>query len=648
MMDSCREAKVVETETKKSIWCKLVKKWSDGDARVGKVLAKVVRLAGRNVEEWPINNFFMSSSDGVESFVARNFREVLRLTPVDAWEDIIALGPADMPLPSIESKNIRMLPKLWRRLSAEGASAAKESAEIELGEFLCSLLGWSLTKRRQLSNLSFLEARVESTRIRLPHVVAIRFAYRDDGANLAQVAVDVEQVSARIDTSRQSSSGIVINIAMLDYKEAKELQRSLAREHTILLLGEKELRAILLSKRYIDKFEQIAVDYLGLLRMNPYVWDKPVDRPEMFFGRELEVDEVFGSPADDFIIVGTRRIGKSSLLRHLDRLASANKNERTPIYVDCSVFESAHDIILRLTEVINSRRMKRIGLSTFGQMVRTTQSVHAKGHRFLLLFDEVDRLVASAEASSNWRFFEVMRDLSNSGLVQCVFSGHKVLVTAWRNQQSPLFNFVRPLYLSTLSTEGARKLIQIPMRSMNLEYERPAIVDEIISETGGHPSFIQALCGLIVRAVDRKAETRRGEIDQLVVQEARSSREYRELVLKTFSIEGNLSKLDQLIVLELTKAGQNSFEIQHLLDALLVRCSGLGFDPSSIVTADSIAHSLVDLEIAGVVIKRGTSRNNRDGGEYSWTVSAFPEFLGRSLPVDRKIEELVRDLKNGQ
>ena len=59
---------------------------------------------------------------------------------------------------------------------------------------------------------------------------------------------------------------------------------------------------------------------------NPYTWRTIVCDPDMFYGREQELDEVaarlHGKVPLNISVIGPRRIGKSSLLWHISRPSS--------------------------------------------------------------------------------------------------------------------------------------------------------------------------------------------------------------------------------------------------------------------------------------------------------------------------------------
>jgi len=59
----------------------------------------------------------------------------------------------------------------------------------------------------------------------------------------------------------------------------------------------------------------------GTVRSNPFTYGNPISDPRRFFGREREVEQIFGRLRNEEFesssVVGDRRIGKTSLLNFL-------------------------------------------------------------------------------------------------------------------------------------------------------------------------------------------------------------------------------------------------------------------------------------------------------------------------------------------
>ena len=72
---------------------------------------------------------------------------------------------------------------------------------------------------------------------------------------------------------------------------------------------------------------------------NPYVVGQWV-RGERFYGRSALIDEILDGPRNSLWVLGTRRIGKTSLLKQLEHLTSTERREYLPIFWD---FQGADD-----------------------------------------------------------------------------------------------------------------------------------------------------------------------------------------------------------------------------------------------------------------------------------------------------------------
>ena len=189
---------------------------------------------------------------------------------------------------------------------------------------------------------------------------------------------------------------------------------------------------------------------------------------------------------------------------------------------------------------------------------------------------------------------------------------------------------------------SALKLATQPMHPLGITYENPERAEEVVSETGGHPSFLQFYCSSLIQVLDEKRES---EIRTDHLRAVWGRHDYRAFVLKSYRYEKNLSDLEKLLVLLLVRSGQQSFGVSKILRAL----EHIG----SSVSAHDVAASLDNLEIAGFLksdskdrvgrakVKKGAGKQRRASVlEYSWTIPAFPRALSESWPVDREVEEL--------
>lgn len=265
--------------------------------------------------------------------------------------------------------------------------------------------------------------------------------------------------------------------------------------------------------------------------MNPYSFTEPVRRDEMFFGRgellnELLVNFSGGNP-QSFSLVGGRRMGKTSLLRALERklLAHGSNHQRAlggsvyavPVYIDLN-FDSVHTradffalALERLGEVLItaghapsvdwSRAVGALRNADSGALVadferlfvdlRTELRPQIGALQAVLLVDEAEHMIGQEWASqlhSNLRAL-----LSNRPLVQdnlsLIMAGSSDFYTRISEEGSPLRNILIKRLLHAFNEDEMRALMREPIHGT-----LPLPVEQAVSEAaGGHPFLAQYL-----------------------------------------------------------------------------------------------------------------------------------------------------------
>ena len=97
----------------------------------------------------------------------------------------------------------------------------------------------------------------------------------------------------------------------------------------------------------------------------PYVVGQWV-RGERFYGREAQIAEILGGPRNWIWLLGTRRVGKTSLLKQLEHLTAGGGQGFFPLFWD---FQGAddrqgltldfHDALLDAEERLDARESSR-------------------------------------------------------------------------------------------------------------------------------------------------------------------------------------------------------------------------------------------------------------------------------------------------
>ncbi|HAJ60434.1 MAG TPA: hypothetical protein DCP31_15155, partial [Cyanobacteria bacterium UBA8543] len=253
---------------------------------------------------------------------------------------------------------------------------------------------------------------------------------------------------------------------------------------------------------------------------NPYVVDHPVT-DDLFIGREdilLRLEEVWRMTehCPSVVLYGHRSMGKSSILRNLGiRLETQTTvvdfNMQWVGLVDNTgelLYKLAIKIYDALPVALQERREEpsrkqfcdRNPYTALDRFLRHLDRVRA-GQRFIVTIDEfelIEKLIEEQRLEP--RLLEFWQ-----GLIQTypwfllIFAGLHTLEEMTQDYWHPLLESVTAIPVSFLSPEAAKRLIEQPSPTFNLDYE-PNAVEEIIKLTNGQPYLIQLIGrGLVTR-----------------------------------------------------------------------------------------------------------------------------------------------------
>lgn len=572
------------------------------------------------------------------NFFSNFYKQILRALDFALWAELLEeLEPTNNQLTRREALKLCQLSIQWGNLLSANRRVRLEAIPVFL-QALAETLGWQLKKPIELGNELIHMVEIRGLSVGFPPIspLIITFVPKNEGS-AARALEWIEGVIHRLATLKAAGGEIAINIVIGNGTQANEYSRLLRKDKGYLLVDETSLKQILSADRYGSELESVIKSSLGLQRLNPYRSEGPVDRPEMFYGRKDEVATILNSSTQNFMVVGSRRIGKSSLLARLLHDTAASESRR-PVMLDCANIKTPQDFAERLAARINPKRLHRIQIGRLAQAIRAARSTSEVP--FLLLLDEADGIIQLAREHSDWTILNVLRELSNTGAVQCVIAGYKALYEAWQDLSTPLYNFVNPLYLSVLSEESARKLVTEPLRKLGVTFKENELLQQIIDESGCHPAFLQFFCSELIRHLDKDSGHLIGASH---INFVRETQDYREFVLKPYNFEENLSRLERWLVLSLAHARQHYFSSHLVLEAFGSKEPWLHIE--------NVAKALRDLELAGLIRVRGLSSKTERGEDklglqYIWTIPAFPLTLDSSLDIESHIAELTKELAN--
>ncbi len=375
-----------------------------------------------------------------------------------------------------------------------------------------------------------------------------------------------------------------------------------------VILNENDVRQIttgtITAKRMLHQICQ----QLPISALSPYEISSPVVG-NRFFGREYEIRTILSHPETNYVIVGVRRIGKTSLLLETRRRMNDMGDHRV-FFFDCSDFNSPDDYIRAVTTEVAIKERERMNLRQFPHFLRRRS---AKGSKPLTFFlDEIDHLI-EFDRRENWTLLRVLRSSAIQGYCRYILSGFREVIEECLRVETPLFNFVTTLSLGNMSRDETRRLVKVPMQNMGVSIEcEGEVVNQIFEETAGHPNFVQYYCYFLVQLMDRQGRRQIRPKDLALLY---GDPEFERYVFRTFS--SNTTELEKAIVYGLVDREQ--FTLRDIDVALKKR-------KVRRVTGQQLEQACDSLRIAGILDKQGQY--------FSFATPILPRMLRERYDVD--------------
>jgi hypothetical protein len=287
---------------------------------------------------------------------------------------------------------------------------------------------------------------------------------------------------------------------------------------------------------------------------NPYSTGRPlIPGSPVFVGRQDIFDFVKKSISGGHLVVlvGERRMGKSSILR---QLSTRMGDDWVVAYLDGQglgltggLENWLADIALEISRVAglhSSPSPTELGSqpgSLFEAFLQQVGLGIDQGRRLLLLFDEFEEIESRVRLGElTPSIFPYLRHLLQFGEAGFLLAGTKRLERLSPEYWTPLFNISLYREIPPLDDASARKLIHAPVED-RLLYDDLA-VDKLLRLSGRQPYFLQLLCYALVSYCNREhisyvttAEVGAAEEDALMLGQA-----HLHFLWKGASLEGQV------------------------------------------------------------------------------------------------------------
>jgi Pilin (bacterial filament) len=382
---------------------------------------------------------------------------------------------------------------------------------------------------------------------------------------------------------RQVQTGLDVLLIFPPDAAAETALRAFCAERANLFvcLGQETQSAWLLEREALPVLLRALARQLKLTRISPYQTRGGVARASSFFGREALLARVVLREPSNYLLVGGRQLGKTSLMKAIERRLRDH-----PQLACLYVVLRDHRLLPRLAA--------QCGLaldSSLEAIVAELARQHG-GRRLLLLIDEADPFLR-ADAARDYAELASLRALSEEGRCHFLLAGFwDLYAAAALDYQSPLRNFGEVITVGGLEEEACRELATVPLGVLNLRFAAPALVERIVAQSGRRANLVAILCQECLEALDRGGSA----IEAADVERALQS----QAVLDALAGWGRLShdeaasRLDRIVVYRVAAQGQTSLaDIVELLR------------PQAQIEVEAIRRAFARLQLAYVLEKRG-------------------------------------------
>lgn len=233
---------------------------------------------------------------------------------------------------------------------------------------------------------------------------------------------------------------------------------------------------------------------LSVFRINPYQKGSPA-LGWRFYGRQREL-ELLMDTTNSFVIVGGRRIGKTSLMIEAhDRLRRRGEDA---YYLSVEECTSAADVLKKLLRHLSARdvsnAIRRNEALSEAMWTAVLKRLTASTKPVLFL-DEMGNVIQKHTAD-DWKFLGILRQFYHQGLLRFVISSFQdYLFLQQKEFTGPLINFATTLRLGPFSRNEAADLVLVPLDLWRpLGGQREDIRRSVEARVGRHPLFLQSFC----------------------------------------------------------------------------------------------------------------------------------------------------------
>ncbi|MFZ6720442.1 AAA family ATPase [Undibacterium sp. Ji49W] len=356
------------------------------------------------------------------------------------------------------------------------------------------------------------------------------------------------------------------------------------RANMFVMLDSASQTECLLSRQATAVLLRLLAAQLRVTRISPYQTRGAITSSGAFFGRDQLLARVIGREPANYLVVGGRQLGKSSLLKAVQR-----RLQEHPQIV-------CHYISLR-DHRLTPRMALQFGLAATSSIEDIIAHLETSfvGKRLFLLIDEADQFFRD-EAQNGYRQLSALRALSDEGRCWFMLAGFwDLYATAVLDYQSPLRNFGEVLSIGGLEQEACRELASVPLSRLRFGFASNHLIDQLVEASGQRANLLAILCQECLEVLqpgERAIEARHTAL-------ALSSQAVQDALAGwgRLSHDEAACRLDRIVVYHTALHGKTS------LSALVALLENAGTHQ---IQPETLRHAFARLQLAYVLKREGT------------------------------------------
>ena len=506
--------------------------------------------------------FYPARSRAIEEALedSRNSRRVVE----QIEEDGEFAGMVLRNIPGAQRRSAKQMLEAWFTLKRAGRLDDRARAGITT---IFSGLGFIVRKVAVVrSERNFGEVRVETdplrARERCPIPAFGSFANGQYRLVFLWGRPTEEDIFQHADERSGRHATIVLYLGRLS-ETRREAISHMARQRSRTLLVLDELLLVFLCGERGSRMPVFFACAMPFTYVQPYVTTAGLVPPEMFYGREQEILEI-ANPHGSVFIYGGRQLGKTALLRAVERMSHRPTEGGYAVWIDLKGEGIGYDrgaaevwpIIWRVLRDLSAipEDIREPNPNIQGRVEDFLDYLCSRfedlsGHTLLLLLDEADKFLevdardpgTSARGYRESSRLKALMDRTGRA-IKVVFAGlHNVLRTV-EGSNHPLGHFGQPIQIGPLLLDGgwrtAEALIRLPLLAAGYRFKHDSLVTRILAQTNYYPSLIQLYGSALVKAMcsRRIAGAPLYDIDEVVLDETYQSTNLREMIRSRFHL----------------------------------------------------------------------------------------------------------------